>query len=399
MKKTLLFAIAMSLGVSATALAANPFSDLPQGHWAYSSVAELVSEGVVTGYPDGTFKGDTTMTRYEMAQIVAKALAKGAINENDALVAEFADELDNLGVRVTKLEKKSDNVKLTGSLRYRYFSHSSDVTDESELRTRIGVAGSINDDWTYNALIENDKNFGHDIASDDDETEFRRAWLSGSLGEVGVTAGRFNYTVLDGNVFDDEIDGAKFDFNVLNTDLALTYGRQDSYDEDTEEGNDENLLIMTGETQIGAIEAKGSYFNLLRGEGKSRHQIVSIGLAGEVMPDLTLSGTYLYNNMTSTSGDKDGYVFGVNYKGANKNIVGSYGVYAKYNNQSYYTYIAHTTDANTFDKADGGFKGTTLGVDYTVAKNIVATINYFDTKALYGNNDDQTVMSQLYMFF
>ena len=79
MKKSLVFAMAMALGVSATAFAANPFSDLPAGHWAYGAVAKLAAAGVVDGYPDGTFKGDKTMTRYEMAQIVAKALAKGAI--------------------------------------------------------------------------------------------------------------------------------------------------------------------------------------------------------------------------------------------------------------------------------------------------------------------------------
>ena len=66
----------MALGVSATAFAANPFSDLPAGHWAYGAVAKLAAAGVVDGYPDGTFKGDKTMTRYEMAQIVAKALPK-----------------------------------------------------------------------------------------------------------------------------------------------------------------------------------------------------------------------------------------------------------------------------------------------------------------------------------
>ena len=111
MKKTLIFAMAMALGISATAFAANPFSDVPQGHWAYVAIVELASEGVVTGYPDGTFKGNATMTRYEMAQIVAKALAKGSINDNDALVAEFADELDNLGVRVAKLEKNQTMLK------------------------------------------------------------------------------------------------------------------------------------------------------------------------------------------------------------------------------------------------------------------------------------------------
>lgn len=79
--------------------------DVPAGHWAYASVAKLAAAGIVDGYPDGTFKGDNLMTRYEMAQIVAKAYAKGAIGADDKLMAEFADELDNLGARVAKLEK------------------------------------------------------------------------------------------------------------------------------------------------------------------------------------------------------------------------------------------------------------------------------------------------------
>ena len=120
MKKSLVLAMAMALGVSATAFAANPFSDVPAGHWAYASVAKLAAAGIVDGYPDGTFKGDNLMTRYEMAQIVAKAYAKGAIGADDKLMAEFADELDNLGVRVAKLEKKADNVKITGQVRARY---------------------------------------------------------------------------------------------------------------------------------------------------------------------------------------------------------------------------------------------------------------------------------------
>ena len=120
MKKSLVLAMAMALGVSATAFAANPFSDVPAGHWAYGSVAKLAAAGVVDGYPDGTFKGDNLMTRYEMAQIVAKAYAKGAIGADDKLMAEFADELDNLGIRIAKLEKKADNVKITGQARFGY---------------------------------------------------------------------------------------------------------------------------------------------------------------------------------------------------------------------------------------------------------------------------------------
>ena len=83
------------------------------------------------------------MTRYEMAQIVAKAYAKGAIGADDKLMAEFADELDNLGVRVAKLEKKADNVKITGQARFGYKDiESRDYGvkykwNESELRTRL----------------------------------------------------------------------------------------------------------------------------------------------------------------------------------------------------------------------------------------------------------------------
>ena len=110
--------MAMALGVTASAYAANPFSDVPAGHWAYDSVAKLAAAGVVDGYADGAFAGDKLITRYEMAQIVAKAMAKGA--DCDKLAAEFADELDTLGVRVAKLEKGADAVKITGEVRYHY---------------------------------------------------------------------------------------------------------------------------------------------------------------------------------------------------------------------------------------------------------------------------------------
>ena len=85
MKKSLVLAMAMALGVTASAYAANPFSDVPAGHWAYDSVNKLASAGIVDGYGNGTFGGDRLMTRYEMAQIVAKAMAKGA--NVDRLVA------------------------------------------------------------------------------------------------------------------------------------------------------------------------------------------------------------------------------------------------------------------------------------------------------------------------
>ena len=142
MKKSLVLAMAMALGVTASAYAANPFSDVPAGHWAYDSISKLAAAGVIEGYGDDTFRGDRLMTRYEMAQIVAKAMAKGA--NVDKLAAEFADELDALGVRVAALEKKADNVKITGQVRYHYASTKFDGTkgSDSRLRTRLWFAGT-----------------------------------------------------------------------------------------------------------------------------------------------------------------------------------------------------------------------------------------------------------------
>ena len=166
MKKSLVLAMAMALGVTASAYAANPFSDVPAGHWAYDSIAKLAAAGVIDGYGDTTFKGDRLMTRYEMAQIVAKAMAKGA--NVDKLAAEFADELDALGVRVAALEKKSDNVKIGGEIRAHYASSNrtgdfgDNAKSESGLRTRLYFTGSVNDNWSYTARLENQQMFSGD---------------------------------------------------------------------------------------------------------------------------------------------------------------------------------------------------------------------------------------------
>ena len=257
MKKSLVLAMAMALGVSATAFAANPFSDVPAGHWAYASVAKLAAAGIVDGYPDGTFKGDQLMTRYEMAQIVAKAYAKGAIGADDKLMAEFADELDNLGVRVAKLEKKADNVKITGEARFGYKDFDAKLSSpyfdgetykakdhSAELRTRLYLSGAVNDNWTYGAMIQNTQSL--DTNAQESKTDFRRAFVNGKIGEVEVTAGRQAFTIGEGYVADLTGDALKLDFgNKLKT--TIFAGRFDSVAYD--------VIGLAGITGIPAIDA------------------------------------------------------------------------------------------------------------------------------------------------
>lgn len=100
MKKNVISSLATALviGAASTAFAAsNPFADVPADHWAYDSVAQLQAAGVIEGYTSGEYMGNSTMTRYEMAQIVAKAMNKldSADDANkariDKLAAEFSD--------------------------------------------------------------------------------------------------------------------------------------------------------------------------------------------------------------------------------------------------------------------------------------------------------------------
>ena len=405
MKKSLVLAMAMALGVTASAYAANPFSDVPAGHWAYDSVNKLAAEGVIDGYPDGTYGGDKLMTRYEMAQIVAKAMAKGA--NVDKLAAEFADELDSLGVRVANLEKKADNVKVTGEVRYRYTDSELNGNEYNDLRSRIWVNGQINDDWSYTGMIENTQDFTEDAGNE--KTEFKRAYVEGKIGGLDLTAGRYGAFFANGNVYDAQADGAK-----------LSYGDKVKVSAFAGKGTDEagDGAASNGNYAGGEISAamgenfslNGGYVNFkdmgqVTGETETNvdNAIWYVG-ADANFGDFTLSGMYLKgdkseNDQDVKGVDDDGYTVGLSYKGAEASEAGSYGIWANYYDQGGQTYVAHTTDANTF--GNDGFKGYGVGVNYTFAKNIVGTVAYYDTESKldYPNNDDQIIWADLTFTF
>ncbi|WP_462339361.1 S-layer homology domain-containing protein [Phascolarctobacterium succinatutens] len=435
MKKSLVLAMAMALGVTASAYAANPFSDVPAGHWAYDSISKLAAAGVIDGYGDGTFGGDKLMTRYEMAQIVAKAMAKGA--NVDKLAAEFANELDNLGVRVANLEKKADNVKVTGEVRFRYvnqdgamarFKGENDNLDSvvlgnksnhvADIRSRIWINGMINDDWIYTGMLQNVQNLNNNTG--DENTSFQRAYVDGKLGGMAVRAGRYNLVIADGNIYDTRADG-----------LELSYGNKVKVKGFAGKATDDitvvPFMINDGiNTETGDITNGGKYWGLaVEGElakglkataGYTQFKdmgtgsvafdngnfdktdidngIWHAGLSYD-MGHFNLSAMYLKGDLSAdklndrSDGninkaidkylDDDGFVIGLAYKGAKAEDAGSWGAWAKYYDQGAQTYVAHTTDANTFGMT--GFKGFGVGANYTIAKNIVANVAYYNTES------------------
>jgi len=126
--KKILAALLTALVLSTSAVLAEPndsFADVSTNHWAFEAVNQLAKDGIINGN-NGKFNGDNTMTRYEMAKIVAEALAKyekaDAKNKAmlDKLKSEFAPELGSLDLQIGELEKVDSGFKVSTEVRVRY---------------------------------------------------------------------------------------------------------------------------------------------------------------------------------------------------------------------------------------------------------------------------------------
>ena len=412
MKKTLLLAMTIAMGITASAYAANSFSDVPAGHWAYDAVNKLAAEGVVEGYPDGTYGGDRLMTRYEMAQIVAKAMAKGA--NVDKLAAEFAGELDSLGVRVANLEKKADNVRITGQIRYEYGDRNGDMQKakgkvaQHRLRSRIFVNGNINEDWSYTGRFENNQSLKN--SSGDDTLKFNQAYVNGKIGGAKVIAGKTDHYAGNGFIYDDTAEKIELSYG---TDVKLTayYGIPTDYGYEKMWGGEVSgkigrLTLAAGYDEFkdskGSADAySGGYVPAKKGDDNGIWNVS----AKYKFDDFTLGATYLHSdvdvyNSPYNDVDTDGYVISANYKGADKNKPGSWGLFANYYDQGAGTFVAHTMYPGDWSYyVDEGFKGYMVGGGVTLAKNMVYQLHYYDLEGKESGLDDQVLWSRLQIMF
>ena len=158
-KKWFWTALSLSMGVAAgCSAAANPFTDVPADHWAYDAVAQLADEGIIEGYGAKDFRGSRQITRYEMAQMVAKAQAKNPSGADKALVdkltAEFRNELENLGVKTANLEKHADRVKWSGVFAQKAMKGNSDKHTWWEKELFLNVDAAVNEQWNVHAGID-----------------------------------------------------------------------------------------------------------------------------------------------------------------------------------------------------------------------------------------------------
>ena len=383
-----IFAATAVLGVT-TAFAANPFSDVTPDSWAYQAVSQLANAGIVNGYPDGTFKGQNNITRYEMAQMVAKAMANQdrANAEQQAMINrladEFSNELNNLGVRVARLEDRVGNVKVTGDARLRY-KDAEHAKSKFDARARVQFNAKVNDRTdavvrltSGNFELGNSQNGGNANATID------RAYVNHKFGErVSLKAGRFGQTIGGGLAFDGTFDGAQLNAGNDKIQAQAAYGYMVSGEAaglSKEQNVTNTYLGLNG--KVGKHTMVGGFYDRVNQDGSNGYKNIYGFNANANFDKVWVGGEWLRDSHVDHS---QAWTAGLGYGNYNIAKQGTWGVKGQYFNQKE---NAPIIDSTWNQKYGADSKGWLATVDYALQNNVGLSAYYgFDWKDQAGND-------------
>ena len=411
MKKILALAAVAALTAGVSAYAANPFSDVTADDWAYQAVSDLSAQGVVEGYPDGTFKGERNMTRYELAQIVARLMAKeDQLNAEqqatlDKLAGEYADELANLGVRVSNLEKKVGNISWAGDAKMMYTNNAEKkAKDTYKGRIRLNVKGQVNDSTFVKGRIVTNmwfKDAGKN-ADADGNTTMDRLFVNHNFGEkTSVVLGRQDLTVFGGLEYDDAFDGAKLAYNDGKFDAYAAFGQMNA---GTAAQQATDAAFGGLGYDFGAAKLNAAYFNFTGDKAKAAYHFDSIWGANLVVPvqDFSVFGEYWDSNADKND---NAYQAGLGYSTLDAAKPGTFALNVAYNRVGAKAYLGGTTyDASDFFDIAAGkdLKFWNVFGDVVLQKNVTLHGEYAwdieNTNTNTGYDDNAWTVSLNYAF-
>ena len=415
MKKILALAAVAALTAGVSAYAANPFSDVTADDWAYQAVSDLSAQGVVEGYPDGTFKGERNMTRYELAQIVARLMAKeDQLNAEqqatlDKLAGEYADELANLGVRVSNLEKKVGNISWSGDARMRYQDKGNNA-DAWNGRIRLNVKGQVNESTYVQGRFLNEMDFK---GNGDSSTSMDQLYVNHNFSkEVAVRLGR--QPIAFGNQGgwlinpNKGYDGAQASYK--NGKLALTtgFGQLNATKKVGDkvvgtEAADTDVYFAQGTYDFGFAKLDANYIASKEGEADDRGEVYGVGLNVPVQK-FNVFGEYWKN---TTYGDNDtAWNAGLSYGKADWKKAGTWDLAVAYNDVDEGLFLEgmsglQTTPLNFLSNATNVTYWNALA-NVTLQKNVQLHAEYAFAADAEGTNgvdpDDSWTVSLNYKF-
>ena len=381
-----IFAATAVLGVT-TAFAANPFSDVTPDSWAYQAVSQLANAGIVNGYPDGTFKGQNNITRYEMAQMVAKAMANQdrANAEQQAMINrladEFSNELNNLGVRVARLEDRVGNVKVTGDARLRY-RDAEHAKSKFDARARVQFNAKVNDRTdAVVRLTSGNFELGNSQNGGNADAQIDRAYVNHKFGErVSLKAGRFGQVIGGGLMFDGTFDGAQLNVGNDKIQAQAAYGYMVSGEAaglTKEENVTDTYLGLTG--KVGKNTMVGGFYDRVNQSDDVKN---IYGFNADANFDkVWVGGEWLKASNLEKS---QAWTAGVGYGNYDIKKQGTWDVKGQYFNQKENAPIVDTTYNHLYTQDAKGWMAT---VNYALQNNVGLSANYgFDWKTQSGSD-------------
>ena len=383
-----IFAATAVLGVT-TAFAANPFSDVTPDSWAYQAVSQLAAAGIINGYPDGTFKGQNDITRYEMAQMVAKAMANQdrANAEQQAMINrladEFSNELNNLGVRVARLEDRVGNVKVTGDARLRY-RDAEHAKSKFDARARVQFNAKVNDRTdAVVRLTSGNFELGNSQNGGNADAQIDRAYVNHKFGErVSLKAGRFGQVVGGGLAFDGTFDGAQFNAGNDKVNFQAAYGYAVSGEAAglTKEQNVTNTILnLNG--KVGKHTMVGGFYDRVNQDSTNGYKNIYGFNADANFDKVWVGGEWLRDSHVDHS---QAWTAGLGFGNYNIAKQGTWGVKGQYFNQKE---NAPIIDSTWNQKYGADSKGWLATVDYALQNNVGLSAYYgFDWKDQAGND-------------
>ena len=419
MNKKLVASLVATMAVGATAFAANPFVDVPSDSWAYNSVVELANSGIIQGVDGVHFQGERNITRYEAAEIVAKAMAHEdrANAEQRALINrladEFSDELNNLGVRVSNLEDRVGNVKLTGDARVRYMKQGDTLKNDGswQFRGRLRANAKINDRADAVIGVNYASKFSStDAASADKDTFYvDRAYVNYALDnghKWNVMVGRYDYELgnASGIQYGDNFDGAQLKF--ANKKMAATagYGKfKEGLLNDTKTAYGELEGFFGGGSVAGS--AVGAFYNNFnKGIGAAAPDdlwgaYTSLNFAKK----FNFLGEYQKVNNPGTSTDADVFYGKLQYGKALFAQPKTWDLWVDYVNideNGVYGSTGNWRTDSLLGIGGNGAKGWGVGADYAFAKNAQFQVfQTFNSKTKASQDIDELTRAQFVFVF
>ena len=366
---------------------------------AYEKLKERQSRLLtrLTAVDSGGGREDVPLVRSQVMDAAARLRAEFIENLAASGYTDRENAEQQLYAPVLLPDVPEKRLKIDGQVRLdtRHSTGKESSKDRTRIRARIYPDYNIDGNWHAVGMIEAEKTIAGDGGDKDGQLKFDRWYLMGRSGVTDVMVGQYGSTMAEGNVYDSKFRGIR-----LSAGVPITYT--------FEHGKIDRARKVTGltasyQTAVDTTEAGVYRFD------KIGSAVRTIYMGNYRRPlGIFDFGAMVLHGRDHAAGNGTGYVFTLERPGAGAWRPGSYSYWLKYYRQPSATYVSHTMngmadymnyDASGSGPLRGGFRGWGAGWSYTVKKNLLFSLEYYDLQDLTTRERSRTIWGALTGYF